>query len=272
MPDGSVCVIDFTDGQFLILMPQHKQAILTSTNGLPDEMRQGARNWLVELRQTLVAGAAGTRDLGAREVAGRQAWGFRITSVSQTTEVWVDRQTNLPLWVAMSQAVQGVTVVMSDFDFAAPVDESVVSLSPPQGYTVIQATVNARDAGEDDAIQFLRAYAEANGNRFPQTLDLSAGGIGQVMESLAPRKGWEWAASMTGTITRAMTFLHMVEGTRYVGSNVELGDGSRPVFCYQVKGTALYRVIYGDQSVREVTADAVPAASPGAPAAGPPGN
>lgn len=266
MPDGSVCIIDFTDGTFLILMPQHKQAILTSSNGLPDEMRHGAQNWLADLRQDLVAGAAGAKDLGAREVAGRQAWGFQVTSSNERTEVWVDRQTNLPLRVEISRPDQDTTVVMSGFDFATPVDELVVSLTPPKGYAVMQTTVDAHSAGEQDAIELLRAYAEAGDNRFPQTLDLSAGGIGKVMETLGRKKGWQWSMSMTGTITRAMTFLHMVEGTRYVGANVRLGDASQPVFHYQVKDSAMYRVIYGDLSVREVPKDALPAAPTADPA------
>ena len=258
MPDGSVCIIDFTEGTVLILMPENRQALLIHSEGLPEEMRQGARNWLAELRQNLVAGAAGAQDLGSRQLAGKPAWGFKITASDQTNEVWVDRQTNLPLRVEMTRHVPGTTIVMSDFDFATPVDESAVSLTPPQGYFVLQTTVDASNAGEKDAIELLQAYAEANGDRFPETLDLSSGRIGKVMESLGPRKGWGWSMSMAGTITRAMTFLHMVEDTRYIGSGVKLGDASQPVFYYQAKGSSMYRVIYGDLSVRDMSRDKLP--------------
>ena len=269
MPDGSICIIDFTDGKFLILMPQQKMALAVSSDGMPEEMRQGARTGWRNSGRDLVGGAAGAEDLGAREVASRQAWGFRLTSPEETTEVWVDRQTNLPLRVEMSRPAQATTIVMSDFDFATPVDESAVSLTPPQGYAIMQTSVDAHSAGEQDAIELLRAYAEAGNERFPETLDLNSGGIGKVMEILGRRKGWQWSMSMTGTITRAMTFLHMVEGTRYVGANVKLGDASQPVFYYQAKNSALYRVIYGDLSVREVAKDALPPAATAASAASP---
>lgn len=258
MPDGSICIIDFTDGTVLILMPESRQAFLIHSEGMPEEMRQGARNWLAELREDLVAGASGAQDLGSRRLAGQQAWGFKVTSQDETSEVWVDRQTNLPLRVEITRHVPGTTIVMSDFDFATPVDEAAVSLTPPQGYMVLHTTVDARHVGESDAVELLRAYAEANGERFPETLDLSSGRIGKVMESLGPKKGWQWSMSMTGTITRAMTFLHMVEDTRYLGANVKLGDANQPVFYYQAKGSPKYRVIYGDLSVREVTKDALP--------------
>jgi hypothetical protein len=50
-----------------------------------------------------------------------------------------------------------------------------------------------------------------------------------------------------------------VPGTfRYLGKGVKLGDKDRIVCWYKPKDTPNYHVVYGDLSVKDVTADALP--------------
>ena len=61
-------------------------------------------------------------------------------------------------------------------------------------------------------------------------------------------------------IFRAMTFMGTVAGDswRYAGQNVPFGDSQTPIFWYRPAGSATYRVIYADLSVKDVTADSLP--------------
>jgi len=48
------------------------------------------------------------------------------------------------------------------------------------------------------------------------------------------------------------------ESWRYAGENVKFGDAQTPVFWYQPAGSQMYRVIYGDLSVKDVAPEHLP--------------
>jgi hypothetical protein len=55
-----------------------------------------------------------------------------------------------------------------------------------------------------------------------------------------------------------MTQLPAESNWRYAGENVKYGDAQTPIFWYQPSGSATYRVIYGDLSVRDVAPENLP--------------
>jgi hypothetical protein len=58
------------------------------------------------------------------------------------------------------------------------------------------------------------------------------------------------------TMGRGLVFFQQLDPMgaiwHYAGSGVKLGDAGKAVFWYQPKGSASYRVIYGDLSVKDV--------------------
>jgi hypothetical protein len=45
---------------------------------------------------------------------------------------------------------------------------------------------------------------------------------------------------------------------RYIGKGVKLGDEERIVCWYKLKGSDIYRVVYGDLSVRDIAPEDLP--------------
>ena len=93
--------------------------------------------------------AAQAEHIAAREVAGHYAIGFRTTEMTQrkqgvdtwTCTYWVDTLSKLPVQIEVTSESTDLNMgqsrwVLSDFVFDQPVDESLVSTEPPQGYAV----------------------------------------------------------------------------------------------------------------------------------------
>ena len=64
------------------------------------------------------------------------------------------------------------------------------------------------------------------------------------------------------SFAKGMLFHQMLDNGgcdwKYAGAGVKLGDASKPVFWYQPQGSATYRVIYGDLSVKDVAPEDLP--------------
>ena len=63
------------------------------------------------------------------------------------------------------------------------------------------------------------------------------------------------------TFVRGMLFLQILEARsefQYSGNGVKLGDAEKAIFWYQPKGSETYRIIYGDLSVKDVSAEELP--------------
>jgi outer membrane lipoprotein-sorting protein len=87
--------------------------------------------------------------LPGREIAGRTVVGFRIVDVTKrqggadtwTRTCWVDAETNLPVQIEVTAEstvpMHGQSLwILSDIVFDEPLDESLFSTNPPEGYTV----------------------------------------------------------------------------------------------------------------------------------------
>lgn len=86
--------------------------------------------------------------LGTRRIDGREAVGFRVEGplpphenpppFPTTSDVWVDRETQLPLEVIMTTTLGEAVVIvtMTDFEFDRDLDPSLFSFEPPEGFEV----------------------------------------------------------------------------------------------------------------------------------------
>ena len=131
MPDGRIIVWDLSKNptQCLTLFPKEKRA--TKTTGLRGPAKDPD---LLKMAFTLQDGSE--EDLGVRQIEGRNAKGFRsIRSVNELT-FWIDAKTNLPVRIEIVHTNVGRTIIMSDFEFAVDLDESLFSTAVPEGYTL----------------------------------------------------------------------------------------------------------------------------------------
>ena len=62
-------------------------------------------------------------------------------------------------------------------------------------------------------------------------------------------------------LTRGLMFVMMMKPEsdwHYAGKGVKLGEANKAVFWYKPEGSDTYKVIYGDLSVKEVSAENLP--------------
>jgi hypothetical protein len=165
-------------------------------------------------------------------------------------------------------------MVMSDFQFDVPLDESLFSLTPPEGYKLLpEMNMDYTNAGEKDVIEVLRRYKDMENGAFPDSLTDQSVIIKITLEpmrqieknikteadkkTMAPdmMKTVQEAGSICG---RMSVFLGQNMGWKYAGKGVKLGDAQTAVFWYVPKDSKQGRVIYGDLSVRDVPVDQLP--------------
>jgi hypothetical protein len=154
-----------------------------------------------------------------------------------------------------------------------------LAVSAPAGYRVDTVTLDLADPAERDLIEALRAFAELRGGTFPE--DLSLTGLYASVQKMAfeaamrpPRAPAATQDSPTTqnkvehvaramAIGRGLIFAGNEEfGTdwHYAGTDVTLGTTGRAILWYRPLGSAGYRVIDADLTVRDVPAAAVPTA------------
>ncbi len=261
MPGGMVMIWDYSQGRCLSLDPTNKRAMMMEMSNMPAEQKSG--NLLEQFRQ--FDEKAG-KPIGEKEIAGRLTQGFKVGAPPMEMVIWADIQTRLPVEIETTMKMgmmPATTMIMTDFVWDAPVDESLVSLTPPEGYELQTFKMNMGPASEADVIEGLETVAELNGGKFPAGLDLMSvmEGLGKELKSLnendpAQRKeGTAKIAQVTAAVTRAWMFINDPKNGddfHYAGKGVKCGEAGIPVFWYQPKDSATYRVIDADLTVRDV--------------------
>jgi len=266
--DGYVTVIDSTENRFrgISLVPSAKSYIAFDASNMPDG--SGAGPWAsLEKLQALPTQA--DELLGRKQIDGRSLEGFRVREGDTTTTVWIDPATDTLVRAEMEFAnAPGMNVILSDFQFDIPLDDSLFSLEPPAGFTPMKTGLEAdmSKVSEGDLLEFLRMWSHWTVDRtFPPTL------LGTEIAKIAMQMGREGKfvdAQASGyeedqqvqIMYRGMLFMGLLpNGTwRYAGQNVPFGDPLTPIFWYQPQGSPTWRIIYADLSTADVTPENLP--------------
>jgi len=91
---------------------------------------------------------------------GRKVEGFRVTDNGMEKEVWIDAETGDLVRIEGEFAnARGMKEVLSDFRFDVDLDDSLFSVEPPEGYTVVNVQADPSKPDEQDLISFLREMA-----------------------------------------------------------------------------------------------------------------
>jgi len=265
MPGDYVTVIDWTQGKGISTLPTRNQYIEMEMSNLPHDPAQQQFNVIEKLR-TLPDRA--DEELGTREIDGRVLQGFRVTEEDVTNTVWIDSQ-NRELVRVETEFINapGMNVVMTDFQFDVDLDDSLFSLTPPDGYTPIEVQADVSEVTEQDLIEFLRAWSSwTKDGTFPPTFNpIELQKVSMEMEQQGKFGDGQTSEQQRNrdamTMYRGVMFwtqLPAESNWRYTGKDVKFGDANTAIFWYRPEGSETYRVIYGDLSVKDVAPENLP--------------
>jgi hypothetical protein len=297
---GQVIINDFNRGLDLNLMPNTKEAFLDRWVGLP--RGRGLFNYVEWIRDVhKESGTFVRRDT----IDGKKANVFlvEISDYNKRT-VWADAETDLPLRIEESIlpnpnfkfVVPMLTLKLSDFggrgdlsrtitlvgghgqnlkmdmvydnfQWNAPFDESLFSLTPPKGYTVRQSRLDGSNKGEKDLTDALAAWAGMSGGSFPLKIeDLSDSNLvrpmlkGKFDKNGDPYKELDSALQEGDKLLKGLRFAQetMAQGEwHYAPDGAKLGDAKKPICWWKSAGADTYRVVYGDLTVKDEKPSAV---------------
>ncbi len=288
-----ITINDWKAGKSLMLVPETKTAILTKMKGMPSGFQQ---DWLTSLKK--MTESAQAEDLGLNSMDGKEVKGFRLKGGGMTFTLWVEPKSGEPVTVEMQWKIPDYTnleitkkgdnlktkgektveMVLSDFQFDVPLDESLFSLTPPEGYKLQEMSMDWSGASEKDVIEVLRRVAEMENGAFPDAIkdqklimkmtmkmsfDMAKEAAKERAEGKAktaePSPEIMKKASETGNLMgRMVMFLTENKDWKYAGKGVKMGEANTPIFWYVPKDSKQGRVVYGDLSVRDVPADKLP--------------
>ena len=152
---GNTTVFDKTGQIRLSLSERPKTALVYSPRTDLDYNVGGGRlRWLKSLKDL---GDLPDKELGQKELDGKQATGFVARLRENTYTIWTDTATGDLLRVEYDSKINGspTVITMSDFRFGETLDESLFSFEVPDGYKVIQrlAVASESDSAEKRAAE-----------------------------------------------------------------------------------------------------------------------
>lgn len=258
-PDGAISVNDTTQGKMLILIPKEQAYMSADYKNMPKNQPD-----LTEyIRQLQNLPAEADEKLAPKEINGVKAEGYRIIKKDTIMTLWIDAGTQKLIQFEQEfPSSPGMNFILQDIRLDVALDDSLFSLTPPPGYKqVANVSADAAEVTEADLIAYFKMWIDVTkDNTFPPVF------VGPefrkvVMELEEQGKfARPWTQEDRQVLFKGGIFLRTIpeEDWRYTGQNVPFGDPEKPVFWYCPDGSKVYRVIYADLSVREVTAENLP--------------
>ncbi len=259
----TILIIDLDNAKMLSLDPKSKVAVYIDIKGPLQEQTKSflefVRNSVTNLEDMPVL------ELGQRDIDGRKAIGFFVADKPHLElTIWADHQTASPIRIELRMGQSLYTLKNIEFD--VPVEDGLVSMDVPKGYTLYKEEIGMGEFTEADFIETLRIWAEyLLDGWFPERISVKdlmdqTTIIGDEINQLDISD--EQKVQLGTSFGRGVVFFQQLDPSRmdwhYGGKGVKLGDAETAVFWYRPKGSETYRVIYGDLSVEDVAADELP--------------
>ncbi len=262
MPNMTM-IIDTDNAKLLGLDKEAKTAVYVDIAG---DLGDQHRSYIKFVRQIIAQLQEGQVErLDEEVIDGKKAVVFVGRGQNEQVTIWADPETAHPIRIE-AQIGQELSFTMKNFEFDADVDESLVSMEVPAGYTLQKTDMSLGNSTEEDFIGCLRTWAEIIGDgTFPDAI-----GSQRAMEDMptliqkvdAMKLTEEQGTQIGMGFARGLMFHQMLENQgsqwHYAGAGVKLGDANKPVFWYRSQGSDSYRLISGDLSVKDVAAEDLP--------------
>jgi outer membrane lipoprotein-sorting protein len=255
-------IIDLDKAKMLVLNDYDKTAAYVDITGPLLEQTKSfinfVRRTITDLKDWPV------QELGQTNIDGLEAIGFKTKGQNEEVTIWADPQTAKPIRIELRLGQS--FCVLKNIEFDVPVDESLVSMNVPPGYTQQKTEVDMGKFTEQDFIESLRIWAQyVLGGSFPEALSVEGylkvtPLVGEKVSQSGISKEEGKKLGMTfglGAIFFQQLALNGMD-YHYAGKGVKLGDAEKAIFWYKPKGLQNYRVIYGDLSVKEVAPENLP--------------
>ncbi|MCK4294179.1 MAG: zf-HC2 domain-containing protein [Planctomycetes bacterium] len=258
--EGMTQILDLENGKMLVLQAGDKTAVYVDIKG---QLQERTKSYIEFVRKVLMElkDSPDVKELGEQEFDGRKAIGF--AGPNDEVKIWADPKTAVPIRVELR--LGQLFVILKNFKFDEPIEDSLVSMDRPKGYTLEETEVDFTKGTEEDFIESLRIWAEVLlDGKFPEAVGTEnyMKQMPLIGEKLAQSGLPEEEAGKLGmTLPRGMFFLQLLETDgkyHYAGKGVKLGDADKAIFWYQPKDSETYRVIYGDLSVKDVAPEDLP--------------
>ena len=258
---GLVMIIDLDSGQMLVLDTAGKTGSYIDIGGVVQDRTQNYVEFLQQVIRQVQDGKV--EKLSEQDIDGKKAIGFVGKGQNQDLTIWADPKTGHPLRIELR--IGQMSFIMKNFQFDVPVEDALLSMELPAGYTEEDATADLTDVNEQDFVESLRIFAEVIGDGvFPEAV-----GTETTMKQMpvlvekAQQKGIseEEIGQLGAQLGRGMIFHQTLETQgqwHYAGAGVKLGDAEKAIFWYLPENSETYRVIYGDLSVKDVSPEDLP--------------
>ena len=261
MPNMTL-IIDTDNEKLLALDTEAKTAVYADIAG---DLGERHRSFIKFVRQIITQLQEGqVEKLGEQVIDGQKAVGFVGKGQNEAVTIWADPETALPIRIEAAIG-QEFSFIMKNFEFDADVDESLISMDVPEGYTLEKAELDLGNASEEDFIESFRIWAEIIGDgTFPEAIGTEATMKQMpvlVQKVTAMQVSEEKGTQIGMSFAKGMLFHQTLESRgkwNYAGAGVKLGDANTAIFWYQPQGSATYRVISGDLSVKDVAEENLP--------------
>ena len=261
MPNMTM-IIDIDNAQLLALDTEAKTAVYADMEG---DVGDRTRSYIKFVRQIIKQLQDGqVEKLDEKVIDGQKAIGFVGKGQNEKVTIWADPETALPIRIE-AEIGQEFSFTMKNFEFDAAVDESLMSMDVPDGYTLQETNIDLGNTTEADFVESLKIWAEIIGDgTFPESIGTQSAmaQMPVLIQKVAAMQVSEEKGTEIGTsFAKGMLFHQTLEGQgewNYAGASVKLGDADTAIFWYQPQGSQTYRVIYGDLSVKDVEAENLP--------------
>jgi outer membrane lipoprotein-sorting protein len=253
--DGYVIILDSTSGKVISIVPTLQMYTIGEIKNLLNNIDTKGPFDSIESMKSLPAKA--DEHLDPKEIEGIVCRGYRVKQGDLTTTVWIDAKTGDLVQVEQKYvSAPGMNKIIKNIKFDVVLDDSLFSLTPPEGYRAseLKSDAFASAATEDMFIEFMRLWSSLTVDGTFPPLATPTPKVIMDMGQQGKLKG-DWTMAVMIRMTNGMQFVYRLPQSsnwRYMGENVKFGTSDKAIFWYMPKGSQNYRVIYGDLSVREV--------------------
>ncbi len=257
---GMTMVIDLESSKMLVLNDAGNTASYVDIQG---SLGERTKSYVGAIRKIIAELQDNYEELGEQEIDGQKAVGFVIRGPNEEVKIWADPKTAHP--IRMELSLGQLFVILKNFKLDPPIDDSLMSMDVPAGYTLKQTDFDMSNATEQDFIESLRIWAKVmRDGTFPEAIGTENAMkqmplLGEKMMALNLSE--EEASQMGMNFGKGMIFHQLLETGgewHYAGNGVKLGEADKAIYWYLPEGADTYRVIYGDLSVKDVAPENLP--------------